>query len=69
MALEAGVHRIDWHVLESNVAALRFYARLGVRDLRASEGRAALRLDRPRIEAVAGGHLLPLDTPGTETTN
>lgn len=59
MGLEADVHRIDWHVLENNVAALSFYSRLGARDLRVSEGRAALRLDRPRIEAVAEENLLP----------
>ncbi|XP_034824036.1 thialysine N-epsilon-acetyltransferase-like isoform X3 [Maniola hyperantus] len=60
MALASGVHRIDWHVMSSNAGALRFYARLGARDLAASEGRAALRLDRARIEAVARGELLPL---------
>ncbi|XP_023943650.2 thialysine N-epsilon-acetyltransferase-like [Bicyclus anynana] len=59
MALAAGVHRVDWHVLADNAGALRFYARLGARDLAASEGRAALRLDRERIEAVARGALLP----------
>ncbi|KAM3957111.1 thialysine N-epsilon-acetyltransferase [Aphomia sociella] len=58
MALQQSVHRIDWHVLESNAPALAFYARLGARDLRRSEGRAALRLDRPRIEGVAAGNLL-----------
>ncbi|CAH0723050.1 unnamed protein product, partial [Brenthis ino] len=63
MAVEADVHRIDWHVLLNNVVALSFYSRLGARDLRASEGRAALRLDRPRIEAVAEGHLLPATQP------
>ncbi|XP_039745115.1 thialysine N-epsilon-acetyltransferase-like [Pararge aegeria] len=54
-ALAAGVRRVDWHVLASNAGALRFYARLGARDLAASEGRAALRLDHACIEAVAAG--------------
>ncbi|XP_026484605.1 thialysine N-epsilon-acetyltransferase-like [Vanessa tameamea] len=58
IAVAEGVHRVDWHVLENNADALAFYSRLGARDLRVTEGRAALRLDRPRIEAVAGGHLL-----------
>lgn len=58
MAVAEGVHRVDWHVLESNAGALAFYGRLGARDLRVSEGRAALRLDRDRIQAVAAGHLL-----------
>ncbi|XP_050355664.1 thialysine N-epsilon-acetyltransferase-like [Nymphalis io] len=58
MAVAEGVHRVDWHVLESNSDALAFYSRLGARDLRLTEGRAALRLDRPRIEAVADGRLL-----------
>ncbi|KAH9642957.1 hypothetical protein HF086_006681 [Spodoptera exigua] len=53
MALQEGVHRVDWHVLEDNAPALAFYSRLGARDLRVSEGRAALRLDRPQIESVA----------------
>ncbi|XP_046975195.1 thialysine N-epsilon-acetyltransferase-like [Vanessa cardui] len=58
IAVAEGVHRVDWHVLENNAGALAFYWRLGARDLRLTEGRAALRLDRPRIEAVAGGRLL-----------
>ncbi|CAH2099365.1 unnamed protein product [Euphydryas editha] len=58
MAVAEGVHRVDWHVLESNVGALAFYKRLGARDMRETEGRAALRLDRDRIEAVAAGQLL-----------
>lgn len=58
MAVAEGVHRVDWHVLENNAGALAFYGRLGARDLRVSEGRAALRLDRDRIEAVAAGRLL-----------
>ncbi|XP_059056060.1 thialysine N-epsilon-acetyltransferase-like [Achroia grisella] len=54
MSLREDVHRIDWHVLDSNAPALAFYDRLGARDLRRTERRAALRLDRHRIEAVAG---------------
>lgn len=53
LGVQEGVHRVDWHVLESNAPALAFYARLGARDMRVSEGRAALRLDRDRIEHVA----------------
>lgn len=54
-ALREDVWRVDWHVLESNAPALRFYERLGARDLRRTEGRAALRLDRAHIEAAAAG--------------
>lgn len=54
--MQQGVHRVDWHVLEDNAPALAFYARLGARDMRASEGRAALRLDRARIEHVADNY-------------
>ncbi|XP_053601313.1 thialysine N-epsilon-acetyltransferase-like [Plodia interpunctella] len=53
LGLAAGVHRIDWHVLEQNASARRFYDKLGARDLRVTEGRLMLRLDRHRIEAVA----------------
>ncbi|XP_035430041.2 thialysine N-epsilon-acetyltransferase [Spodoptera frugiperda] len=53
MAVQEGVHRVDWHVLQSNSQALAFYSRLGARDLRVTEGRAALRLDRPQIESLA----------------
>lgn len=53
MAVEEGVHRVDWHVLEDNTPALGFYSRLGARDLRVTEGRAAMRLDRPHIERLA----------------
>ncbi|XP_022827214.1 diamine acetyltransferase 2-like [Spodoptera litura] len=53
MAVQEGVHRVDWHVLEENAQALAFYSRLGARDLRVTEGRAALRLDRPQIESLA----------------
>ncbi|XP_063836484.1 thialysine N-epsilon-acetyltransferase-like [Ostrinia nubilalis] len=56
LGVREGVHRVDWHVLESNAPALAFYARLGARDMRASEGRAALRLDRHRIEYVADNY-------------
>lgn len=49
------VRRVDWHVLEDNAPAQRFYARLGARDLRLTEGRAALRLDEPHIQAAAAG--------------
>ncbi|OWR43588.1 hypothetical protein KGM_211444 [Danaus plexippus plexippus] len=58
MAVREGVHRVDWHVLEDNEMALRFYGKLGAVDMRRSEGRAALRLHRDRIEAVARGDLL-----------
>lgn len=58
-ALAAGATRIDWHVLENNRAARALYARLGARDLHYSEGRLALRLDAPRIRAVAEDRLLP----------
>ncbi|GBP92841.1 hypothetical protein EVAR_66968_1 [Eumeta japonica] len=53
MAVAEGVGRIDWHVLESNETALNFYRKLGARDLRITEGRAALRLDKQYIEKVA----------------
>ncbi|KAI8430455.1 hypothetical protein MSG28_000726, partial [Choristoneura fumiferana] len=52
-AVEEGVHRMDWHVLKSNASALSFYNHLGARDLRVTEGRTMLRLDRDRIEALA----------------
>lgn len=58
MAVAKGVTRMDWHVLEQNASAQALYARLGARDLTRTEGRAALRLDAPRIRAVAEGHLL-----------
>ncbi|CAG4976727.1 unnamed protein product [Parnassius apollo] len=58
-ALSCGVQRVDWHVAANNQAARKFYARLGARDLQLSEGRLALRLDAPRIQAVAHGNLLP----------
>ncbi|XP_063394501.1 thialysine N-epsilon-acetyltransferase-like [Cydia fagiglandana] len=54
-AVMEGVNRIDWHVLKSNTTALAFYNRLGARDLRVTEGRTALRLDRDCIEALASG--------------
>lgn len=57
MAVAEGVHRVDWHVLEDNAPALGFYTRLGARDLRVSEGRAAMRLDRPHIEQLARDQL------------
>lgn len=57
MAVAEGVHRVDWHVLENNAPALGFYARLGARDLRVTEGRAAMRLDRPHIERLAQDQL------------
>ncbi|CAH2069250.1 unnamed protein product, partial [Iphiclides podalirius] len=57
-ALRWGVSRLDWHVLEHNAPARRFYARLGARHLGRTEGRAALRLYEDRIRAVAEGHLL-----------
>ncbi|KAJ0181513.1 hypothetical protein K1T71_003598 [Dendrolimus kikuchii] len=72
MALGEGVHRVDWHVLLDNEPALRFYARLGARDVGATEGRAALRLDRHRIEAVARGRLTtphPPHPPYSPTTS
>lgn len=53
MAVREGVSRVDWHVLESNAPALGFYRRLGARDLRVSEGRAAMRLDAPHIQQLA----------------
>ncbi|XP_026726598.1 diamine acetyltransferase 2-like [Trichoplusia ni] len=53
MAVREGVTRVDWHVLESNAPALGFYRRLGARDLRVSEGRAAMRLDAPHIQELA----------------
>ncbi|KAJ8733586.1 hypothetical protein PYW07_014137 [Mythimna separata] len=53
MAVAEGVHRVDWHVLADNAPALGFYSRLGARDLRDSEGRAAMRLDRAHIERLA----------------
>ncbi|KAI5638617.1 acetyltransferase (GNAT) family domain-containing protein [Phthorimaea operculella] len=40
-------------VLESNTSARGFYAGLGARCLRETEGRAALRLDQPHIERLA----------------
>nr|XP_021192299.2 thialysine N-epsilon-acetyltransferase [Helicoverpa armigera] len=58
-ALREGVHRVDWHVLQDNAPALAFYAGLGARDLRVSEGRAALRLDRPHIERLATSDIAP----------
>ncbi|KAJ8735167.1 hypothetical protein PYW08_014417 [Mythimna loreyi] len=57
MAVAENVHRVDWHVLEDNAPALGFYARLGARDLRVCEGRAAMRLDRAYIEQLARGQL------------
>ncbi|CAH0600122.1 unnamed protein product [Chrysodeixis includens] len=57
LAQREGVTRVDWHVLESNAPALGFYRRLGARDLRVSEGRAAMRLDAPQIHALALGDL------------
>lgn len=65
MALAEGVTRIDWHVLRDNAGALRFYARLGARDLCVSEGRTALRLDAHRISAVARGDLNASDATST----
>ncbi|XP_026333212.1 diamine acetyltransferase 2-like isoform X1 [Hyposmocoma kahamanoa] len=59
MAVKKGVSRIDWHVLKNNAPALALYARTGARDMCLTEGRVALRLDAPRIQAVAQGHLLP----------
>lgn len=59
MAVEQGVGRIDWHVLKNNAPALALYARTGARDLCQLEDRTALRLDEPRIQALAQGHLLP----------
>lgn len=56
--------RVDWHVLESNAAALAFYARLGARDMRRSEGRAALRLDADHIQRLARGPAAPRPPPG-----
>ncbi|KPJ09993.1 Diamine acetyltransferase 2 [Papilio machaon] len=67
-ALAAGVTRIDWHVLESNRAARALYARMGARDLCRSEGRLALRLDAPRILAVAEGRLLPHRDPASDAS-
>jgi hypothetical protein len=48
MALEEGVNRIDWHVLEGNASAERFYAELGACNLHLTEHRAPLRLYRHR---------------------
>ncbi|KAG7304637.1 hypothetical protein JYU34_011618 [Plutella xylostella] len=56
MAVAEGVSRVDWHVAEGNAAARAFYRGLGARDLRTSEGRAALRLDQPHIHALARTH-------------
>ncbi|XP_075979542.1 thialysine N-epsilon-acetyltransferase-like [Anticarsia gemmatalis] len=53
MAVREGVRRVDWHVLETNAPALAFYARLGARDLRLHEGRAALRLYPDSIDELA----------------
>ncbi|XP_072935519.1 diamine acetyltransferase 1-like [Epargyreus clarus] len=53
MAVKEGVNRIDWHVLADNAPALAFYARLGAHDMLRAERRAAMRLDRRYIEAVA----------------
>lgn len=53
MGVALGARRVDWHVLEHNAAARALYARLGARDLRETEGRAALRLDAPAIAAAA----------------
>lgn len=68
MAVAEGVSRIDWHVLENNAPAQALYARAGARDLRRSEGRAALRLDASRIQALAQGYLLP-PAPAQHLTN
>lgn len=52
MAVRDKVTRIDWHVLVDNAPALGFYAKLGARDLRVSEGRTAMRLDEPFIKEL-----------------
>ncbi|RVE46067.1 hypothetical protein evm_009291 [Chilo suppressalis] len=67
IAVREDIHRIDWHVLEDNPPANAFYARLGARDMRRSEGRAALRLDRPHIERVAAAVDQPASTAPINT--
>lgn len=51
--VDVGASRVDWHVLENNSPALRFYSSLGARDMRQTEGRAAMRLDREYIQQIA----------------
>ncbi|KOB65800.1 Diamine acetyltransferase 2 [Operophtera brumata] len=60
VGVSLGARRVDWHVLESNAPARALYAQLGARDLRDSEGRAALRLDEGAIAAAAASTAQPV---------
>lgn len=51
-----GATRLDWHVLENNHQARKFYSRLGAVDLREGEGRFALRLYQEDIKRLADDH-------------